>query len=195
MWAKIFDYAIKRIVPAFIVVILVIVYMRFAHPKEKEYFHTEKVVTIVKQPKAVVGVKPTEFQFPLGAKIEFFPKDEIAKKLKMPELAAQPGGIIATGEVLPHRGKTTVVGLLTQGTDNTYRGSLLSRQEPPPFFELSHDWSVGVYYGVTGNNVIQGEVEWSPARIGPVRPNAKGEIGMERDGGGFNGKILVGVKF
>lgn len=129
-----------------------------------------------------------------GTSIEYFSKPELATVLKMPEIKFMQDNVIAVAVVAPHRGKTTVLATIGLGSDNVYRGGIDTRREAVPFWGWEREWHGGLWYGVSGRNKIQGELEFVPMRIGPVYPSTKGILGLE-DGGNMNGQLLLGVRF
>lgn len=136
-------------------------------------------------------VKPVPYLVPTGAVIEFFPKEALAKASKIPDA---PDNVIAFGQVPPHGGKTTVFATLKTGADNVMRGGLEYRQEAMSFWELKRELHGGIYYGIAGQNMVEGQARLNFLRTGPVNWNGQARVGVEKEGK-MNGALLVGVEF
>lgn len=169
------------------------VYLWLAPTTEPIYKPGPTSVQTVYEPKwrEKVG-PPVPYLVPTGARIEFFPNPALAKGSK---IADAPDNVIAFGQVPKHTGKSTVFATLTPGLDNVLRGGLEYRQEATPFWGFEREFHGGVYYGVAGPNIVVGQARVSPLRTGPVKWQAIGQLGVERDGGRLNGALLVGVEF
>ena len=135
---------------------------------------------------------PVPYFVPTGARIEYFPNPALAKGSKIPDA---PDNTIAFGQVPKHSGKSTVFATLVKGEDNVLRGELEYRQEATPFWGFEREFHGGVYYGLAGQNVVEGEVRAKLLRTGPINWGGKGRVGMEKDRGNLNGAILIGVEF
>lgn len=127
---------------------------------------------------------------PVHGKIEFFPKEDVAKKMKMPDLNKFPDNVTAVGEVPPHTGKTSVICTLGQGLDNTWRGRIIMRQEPTKFLELKKEFWVEANYNVIGHNRFEGAIVANPLRTGPIEWTAKAGVGARHDG---KTEAIVGI--
>ena len=91
-------------------------------------------------------------------------------------------------------GNPTAFATLKPGADNVMRGGLEYRQEAMPFWDLKREIHGGVYYGIAGQNMVEGQVRLNFLRTGPVNWNGQARVGVEKEGK-MNGALLVGVEF
>ncbi len=167
-------------------------YLYFVKPKVI-YQKVPGPVKYVKVPKVVEKIK-REF-VPVTGSVEFFPKKELAEKMKMPEIEMMDDNVIAVGEVPKHNGKTTVLGTLNIGSDNVYRGGLLFRQEPRKFWEVSKDIEAEVWYLPIGPNRAEANIVATPLRTGPVEWKLKGGIVIEHGSGQVEAIAGIGLQY
>jgi hypothetical protein len=164
-----------------------IIYIRYVRPAPATYVQGVGPTQFVTIPKVVTKIQTVTVEGP--ARIVMVP--QVSEKMRWPELGKD--NVLSVGEVPPYRGKTSVVAV-ADIKDNTMTTRLISRQEPMPFWGWEREFHGGLWMGVVGKNSIVGEIEFLPMRIGPVFPSIKAVAGME-SGGGFNGQLLIGVRF
>jgi hypothetical protein len=195
MWENLKTRAGAVLIPLVAValgILAAILWLRFADRPAPIYVPGPGSVNTVYETKWRDRIKPVPYIVPTGAVMEFFPKIELARVSKIPDA---PDNTIAFGQVPPHGGRTTVFATLKPGADNVLRGGLEYRQEAIPFWDLKREIHGGIYYGVAGQNSIEGQVRLNFLRTGPVNWNSQGRVGIERDGGRMNGALLVGAEF
>lgn len=128
-------------------------------------------------------------------RIEFFPKEETAKRLKMPELKTTPGGITAVGEVPPGRTKGTAVATLSLGNDNVYRGGILFREDPPKRVEFLKGYGVRGEYLFSGSNKMEAEVYVQPIRLFGADITLGGGVEVRRHDDSVRARYGVSVNY
>jgi hypothetical protein len=193
MWGKLFASRVFILIGTLVLAIgAFLIYLRITGPGQSIYVPGPTSVQTVHETKWKDRVKPVPYLVPTGVAIEFFPREALAKASKIPDV---PDNTIVFGQVPPHGGKTTVFATLKPGADNVLRGGLEYRQEKMPFWDLKREIHGGVYYGIAGQNIIEGQVRLNFLRTGPVDWNGQGRVGIERDGGRMNGALLVGAEF
>lgn len=143
------------------------------------------------------AVRTHKVKTPPPQKIVAYDKEELAFRLKMPELKNEIGLPIAVAEIPSHPGPTTTIAML----DNTTGESrIIQRPEPPPFFNLKKEF--GVRGGFGTGNLIVGEIYLRPLALNPK--DGKGQLNLElrgyarrtdADGSDFGGVILLDYRF
>lgn len=154
--------------------------------KEGPIRYVEKPKYIKKIEKVLV---PSE-----GRRIEYYSKENLAKEMKMPDLVNLDEEVVAVGEVKASEGKTTVLGTLSPGPDDVLRGRLVYRQEPPPFFAYTRDIRIEALWFPVGQNVVEGNLIFTPFRTGPIYWTAKAGVGVDEDGNA-EGHIGIGIQY
>ena len=192
MWGKLFASRVFILIGTLALAIgAFLVYLKIAGPGPPTYIPGPTSVQKVYETKWKDRVKPVPYLVPSGTVIEFFPREALAKASKIPDA---PDNAIAFGQVPPHGGKTAVFATLKPGADNVMRGGLEYRQEAMPFWDLKREIHGGVYYGIAGQNMVEGQVRLNFLRTGPVNWNGQARVGVEKEGK-MNGALLVGVEF
>lgn len=180
-------------------------YQKFARVTESKSDFRPGVVTDAKTPGYVQKIIEKHYYHEIapGVREEYLPKEELERKkpgsVSPDVLQDNNAAVVARAEVPAHRGPIQVDAVRRRevGPDNasTLKYSIDYRKLPPPAFDFKKEWRLGAYYGVAGLNVAEAQATVLPLRIYGVETAIQGRIGMEREGGRFNGQILVGVEY
>lgn len=132
--------------------------------------------------------------------IQFLPKQELEKQRPgsvSPEVIRDKNQeIVARTEIEPTKYRTQVDAVRRVDPDRGIVDFRLdTRRLPRKFFDLKQEWHGGIYYGVTGDNILEAEARVNPLRLGAIETVVKGRVGVERNGGDLNGAVLVGIEY
>ncbi len=147
-------------------------------------------VVVAQVPEKVVE-KVKTIVVPGPERIVFLEKASLSTTLKMPELNAVAGNPTAAVEIQPHAGKTTAVSVL----DNAGRTTILTRQEPVPFFQVKRDIRASARYLFVGANIIESDLVAAPLRIGPVEVEAGVGVEVRRNDSALGARGYIGASY
>jgi hypothetical protein len=161
-------------------VVLLILAVIVAWYRGNNEIPTSKTVYInVPEVKEVVKIKRIEIPV---EKIVVIEKEAAAKKLDLPEdIKNDPAKqITASGVVAPYEGKTNVLAVIDTGSGIS---SIVAKQVPLPFFDFENKKEIGIRYGVSFDNNLEGDLygRWDFFRIANAHIGVYGEVNTTGD--------------
>lgn len=190
----------NNLIPVALIVLLTFAYLKYAPPTPPA-LTKPTVPQTASPPKYVEKIIEKHYYTNIGEGGRFFylPKEELEKERPgsvSPEVLHDNNSqVVARTEIPPHKGNTQIDAIRKQDDTGVARFHIDYRQLPPPFFSLKREIHGGIYYGLTGENILEGEVKINPLRIGPVETAIKARVGLEREDNRFNGQLLLGVEY
>lgn len=180
-------------------------YQRYARVIESKGENKPGPVVSAPSPKYVERIIEKHYYTEVvpGVKEQILPKAELEKERPgsvSPAVKADNNAdVVARIEVPPARGPTQVDAIRHKDRlpDNSIllRYTMDTRKLPASRFDFKKEWRFGAYYGPVGSNIAEVNVTSLPVRVFGYDAALQGRVGMERDGGRFNGQLLVGVEY
>jgi hypothetical protein len=117
-----------------------------------------------------------------GQEIVVLDKKSAAKKMQIPEALSNDDHqqITATAAVPPYEGQTNTLAVIDTSTGES---KIIARQEPLSFFAFETKKEIGVRYGITVKNGMEGDVygRWDFLRVGSIHLGVYGEVNTQGD--------------
>ena len=162
-----------------------LLYLRYAPDTPRTFQTAPGPVTTAEE---IPWVEPEYITPP--PKIRTLPKVALAEKLKMPELEKEPGVPLVAVTIPAHTGPTNAVAML----DNTGVTRVVTRQLPPPFWQVKKEF--GARAGMGTGGLILGELYARPLRVGNVEIEVRGFALRDNvRGADFGGVVLLDYRF